>query len=72
VNRDTASFATKLSHVEHLDGSHRSVMKHPSTDSKKVSLPGELQVARNSDGVSHFAVFTKVPAEQISATGCFF
>jgi hypothetical protein len=57
--------------VEHVDGSHRSVMKHPSTDSKKVSLPGELQVARNTDGVSQFVISTEDPAEPISATGSF-
>ena len=40
VNRDTMSFATKLSHMVYADGSARDIMKHPKTDSTKFSLPG--------------------------------
>lgn len=40
VNRDTMSFATKLSHMVYADGSARDVMKHPKTDATKFSLPG--------------------------------
>ena len=48
VNRDTMSFATKLSRIEYADGSTppRDVMKHPKTDAAKFSLPGVLAVKR--------------------------
>jgi len=48
-NRDTMSFATKLSHITYADGIHRDVMKTPKTSSAKTSLPGRLFVARNPD-----------------------
>jgi len=44
VDRDTMSFATKLSYIEYSDGFKRDVMKKPKTDSGKISLPGYLQV----------------------------
>ncbi|KAJ1974172.1 hypothetical protein H4R35_003741 [Dimargaris xerosporica] len=44
VNRDTMSFATKLSHITYADGTSRDVMKYPKTDASKISLPGELAV----------------------------
>lgn len=44
INRDTMSFATKLSHVRYADGSVRDIMKKPKTDSEKISLPGVLKV----------------------------
>ncbi|KAL6061064.1 NAPRTase domain-containing protein [Balamuthia mandrillaris] len=47
VNRDTLSFATKLSYIEYADGTKRDVMKYPKTDSEKISLPGELKVKRD-------------------------
>jgi len=50
VNRDTLSFATKLSHIEYKDGTTRDVMKAPKTDVNKFSLPGILQI-RREDGV---------------------
>eukprot|EP00878_Enallax_costatus_P013676 GHUV01014300.1.p1 GENE.GHUV01014300.1~~GHUV01014300.1.p1 ORF type:complete len:184 (+),score=64.20 GHUV01014300.1:39-554(+) len=46
VNRDTMSFATKLSHVVYADGRAADVMKHPRTDTAKISLPGVLAVKR--------------------------
>jgi nicotinamide phosphoribosyltransferase len=50
VDRDTMSFATKLSYIIYsADGKHRNVMKRPKTDGGKFSLPGILQVRRNSD-----------------------
>jgi len=45
-NRDTMSFATKLSHIVYADGTSRDIMKYPKTDKGKVSLPGELCVKR--------------------------
>jgi len=51
VNRDTMSFATKLSHIQYADGRTRDVMKAPITDAGKVSLPGILQVRREASGV---------------------
>jgi len=47
VNRDTMSFATKLSFIEYADGSVRDVMKLPKTDTGKTSLPGILRVKRD-------------------------
>ncbi len=46
VNRDTMSFATKLSHIVLADGSSRDIMKAPATDMSKASLPGVLAVKR--------------------------
>ncbi|KAJ3329160.1 hypothetical protein HDU76_008502 [Blyttiomyces sp. JEL0837] len=53
VNRDTMSFATKLSHITYKDGTKRDVMKMPKTDSTKFSLPGELMVVRNESEGTH-------------------
>ena len=44
VNRDTLSFATKLSHIRFADGTTKDIMKTPKGDSGKFSLPGELAV----------------------------
>jgi nicotinic acid phosphoribosyltransferase len=49
-NRDTMSFATKLSHIEYTDGTKKNVMKAPKTDSSKVSLPGRIDVCYDPDG----------------------
>jgi len=46
VNRDTLSFATKLSNIQYAGGHARDVMKAPLTDLNKVSLPGVMQVRR--------------------------
>jgi len=46
VNRDTMSFATKLSHIVYADGTSRDIMKKPKSDLSKVSLPGILKVKR--------------------------
>lgn len=45
VNRDTMSFATKLSHIQFITGAKVDVMKRPNTDSGKYSLPGIMKVA---------------------------
>jgi nicotinic acid phosphoribosyltransferase len=57
LNRDTMSFATKLSHVTYPDGSFRDIMKMPKTEKGKTSLPGELSVSYNQENVytSHIA-----------------
>lgn len=47
VNRDTMSFATKLSYIVYADGTDREVMKRPKTDGGKLSLPGILKVRRD-------------------------
>jgi len=47
VNRDTMSFATKLSFIEYANGEKRDVMKLPKTDAGKTSLPGILRVKRD-------------------------
>ncbi|KAK3807254.1 MAG: nicotinate phosphoribosyltransferase family-domain-containing protein [Benniella sp.] len=51
LNRDTMSFATKLSYVVYEDGTTRNVMKYPKSDSDKISLPGVLDVVRNAEGI---------------------
>ncbi len=51
LNRDTLSFATKLSSITGLDGIVRDIMKRPKTDAGKFSLPGEMMVVRNEAGV---------------------
>ena len=42
VNRDTLSFATKLSHVVYADGTPADIMKSPVSDAAKNSFPGKL------------------------------
>lgn len=44
VNRDTMSMAVKLCQITYKDGTVRDVMKCPSDDVSKASLPGELAV----------------------------
>jgi len=46
VNRDTMSFATKLSYIKYADGKVRDIMKKPKSDTGKVSHPGILKVKR--------------------------
>lgn len=41
VNRDTMSFATKLSHVVYADGTKADIMKSPTGDTSKISFPGD-------------------------------
>ena len=50
VNRDTMSMAVKLCHITYKDGTARDVMKCPSDDVSKASLPGELAV-KNVDTI---------------------
>jgi nicotinamide phosphoribosyltransferase len=47
LNRDTMSFATKLSFIRYADDVPRDVMKTPKTDLEKFSLPGKLQVCKD-------------------------
>ena len=49
INRDTMSFATKLSKIVYDNGIERDVMKMPKEDKKKHSLPGEFLVCRESN-----------------------
>ena len=49
VNRDTMSFATKLSHIVYKDGNTADLMKAPKSDPSKASLPGILGVRRVND-----------------------
>jgi nicotinamide phosphoribosyltransferase len=50
VNRDTMSFATKLSSITYASGEHRDVMKTPKSSAAKTSLPGRLFVGRKGPG----------------------
>jgi nicotinamide phosphoribosyltransferase len=45
-NRDTMSFATKLSFIKYADGTETDIMKKPKSDMEKVSFPGILAVKR--------------------------
>jgi len=51
VNRDTMSFATKLSFIHYADGRESKIMKKPATESGKKSFPGILKVIKNEKGV---------------------
>jgi nicotinamide phosphoribosyltransferase len=53
IHRDTMSFATKLSQITYKDGQTRSVMKTPTQDSQKISLPGEFYIQRDAQQVSY-------------------
>lgn len=44
LNRDTMSFATKVCHEVHADGTGRNLFKRPKTDLSKASLPGKMTV----------------------------
>jgi nicotinic acid phosphoribosyltransferase len=46
VNRDTMSFATKLSYIRYENGEEKDVMKRPATDREKWSIPGKVKVLR--------------------------
>jgi len=50
INRDTMSFATKLSHIQDATGENRDVMKTPKSAASKTSLPGKLFVGRRAVG----------------------
>lgn len=51
VNRDTMSFATKLSYIRYDATRDADVMKTPKTDSGKYSFPGVLAVKRDANGL---------------------
>jgi len=59
LNRDTMSFATKLSFITYADGTDRDVMKFPTKDSGKYSLPGLLKVSLNESGIPIVEVGTE-------------
>jgi len=60
VNRDTMSFATKLSYIVYDNGEERDVMKCPTTDTGKRSLPGVLEVRVDANGIP--VVYPKNPS----------
>ncbi len=53
LNRDTLSFATKLSHLVRADGAAADIMKAPAADKAKISFPG----ARNFPYLLSFSFF---------------
>jgi nicotinamide phosphoribosyltransferase len=55
VNRDTLSFATKLSYIQYADGTARDTMKYPKTDPLKCSIPGRVAVRMVDDIPTVFA-----------------
>jgi len=50
LHRDILSAALKTNHIRYLDGSERMVMKKPTGDSNKISLPGKLAVTLSLSG----------------------
>jgi nicotinic acid phosphoribosyltransferase len=63
-NRDSMSFATKLSHIIYDDSTEKNVMKAPKTDSSKVSLPGRIDVCYDTNGC-----LKTYPAEVVNELG---
>ncbi|KAI9291277.1 nicotinamide phosphoribosyltransferase [Neoconidiobolus thromboides FSU 785] len=51
LNRDTMSFATKLSYIKEKDDSVRLIAKLPKTDTSKFSLPGQFMVLLDSNNL---------------------
>jgi nicotinic acid phosphoribosyltransferase len=49
-DRSTMDVSTKLSYIEYLDGTEKDVMKAPTGDSVKISLPGRIDVCLNEHG----------------------
>lgn len=50
LNRDTCSYAMKLSERWDIDGSRHLIMKAPKTDMSKASLPGNFKVIASATG----------------------
>ena len=75
VNKDTISFATKLSYIEYEKGNSgakfKEIMKAPATDVEKFSLPGKMRVMRkvyktkneNDELLETYGPHTVFPAE---------
>ena len=61
VHRDTMSFATKVNKIVYANGEERDVMKCPKTETGKISLPGELALVYNQDGVSSKVITLQLP-----------
>jgi nicotinamide phosphoribosyltransferase len=53
VNRDTMSFATKLSYIKYKDGKEKEIMKVPEDQPSKWSLPGKMFVCRKENEIPH-------------------
>jgi hypothetical protein len=51
VNRDTMSFATKLSYIKYKDGKEKEIMKVPEDQPSKWSLPGKMFVGRKENEI---------------------
>lgn len=51
VDRDTMSFATKLSYREDLEGLPHYIAKLPKTDPSKASLPGYFRICSDASGL---------------------
>jgi len=49
-DRGTMDFSTKLSYIIYEDGTEKEVMKAPTGDSIKISLPGRIDVCLNENG----------------------
>src|SRR6185437_506721 len=64
VNRDSMSFATKLSWIEYANGEKRDVMKLPKTDAGKTSLPGILRVKKDPNTGLEYVV-SRAPEDNL-------
>jgi nicotinic acid phosphoribosyltransferase len=65
VNRDTMSFATKLSYLIDSTGEVREIMKRPKTDGGKISFPGILKVVRVKGQPTVFPAEAEVEGENL-------
>jgi nicotinamide phosphoribosyltransferase len=68
VERGTTDFATKLCYVKYSNGVVKKVMKDPSTDPKKRSLPGKLYVQNREELLLVRPWISKEEAETASIT----
>lgn len=59
INRDTLSMATKLSYIRYADGGEKNIMKRPSDDKGKYSLPGEMKVVYQNGIPTVFPIETE-------------
>ena len=65
VNRDTLSMAVKLCQITYADGRTKDVMKCPSGDPSKCSLPGELAVQMVGGVPTVFPKASVAPADDL-------
>ena len=68
-DRGTMDFSTKLSHIIYEDGTEKDVMKAPTGDSIKISLPGRIDVCLNEHGLPQ--TYPESVARELGLTSLF-